>query len=377
MPSTEDGNRELRDLDQRVALHAGRLAPRPAPIAELTLTIQLFLDHAAIWGQLADYQAALALSERLIAEYPKQADAWKARTRVLGRVHRFAEARAALATLRKLAPDQGLELDTLGATLDEATGNLAASRPVRERAVADWANPETLTLLAYDTSLAGDLDGALALMDRAHQAMRYAMAIPLAWMLFQWGRLYEQKGESAAARAFYQEALVRLPHSLEPQTHLAQLLIAAGERAAAAKMVDEALANNRHPELLALAAELAPPAAQAEAKRVATAAWEAYLAALPEAFSDHGARFFLGVGGDPARAVTLARANLANRDTREARALVVEAALAAHDPNAACEVVDPLIAPPALRAQRFLAWRALSTCGRPEAAALGRELGIK
>ena len=48
----------------------------------------------------------------------------------------------------------------------------------------------------------------------------------------------------------------------------------------------------------------------------------------PEAFSDHAARFYLDVGKTRARALELARANLANRDTPEARALVVEAALA-------------------------------------------------
>ena len=71
----------------------------------------------------------------------------------------------------------------------------------------------------------------------------------------------------------------------------------------------------------------------------------------------------------------LARANLANRDTWEARALVVEAAIAAGDGKAACEVVDPLLA--ASRAHQFFAWRALSMCGRKaDADRLATVLGI-
>jgi hypothetical protein len=183
-------------------------------------------------------------------------------------------------------------------------------------------------------------------------------------MLFQWGRLYELDGKPAEARPFFEEAHRRLPGSLEATVHLAQAMIATGDDKPAHTLVDAALADNRHPELLAFDH---PDEAQRE--------WERYVAALPEAFSDHAARFYLT--RDPARALVLARTNLANRDTPEARALVAEAALAAGDAASACAVVDPLIAGPAPRAQRFVAWRALSKCGRgPEAERLAHDLGI-
>jgi hypothetical protein len=110
----------------------------------------------------------------------------------------------------------------------------------------------------------------------------------------------------------------------------------------------------------------------------ARAGWERYLAAYPAAFGDHAARFYLGVGGDPARALALAEANLANRDTAEAAALVVDAALAAGDAARACEVAAHLIARgPARRRERFSAWKAFATCGRTaDADRLARELGI-
>jgi hypothetical protein len=98
--------------------------------------------------------------------------------------------------------------------------------------------------------------------------------------------------------------------------------------------------------------------------------------ALPLAFSDHAARFYLGVGRDPKRALELARINHKNRDTLDARALVVQAALAAGDTSAACAVVDPLISSGA-RTQRFIAWQALSRCGRTvDADVIARALGI-
>jgi tetratricopeptide (TPR) repeat protein len=230
---------------------------------------------------------------------------------------------------------------------------------------------------------AGRADEAIALIPKGAAAVRDNPTQLIAWLLFQWGRCYELKGELATARDFFAAAHERLPGYMEATTHLAQTMIATGDRAGAARLVDEALggttatssdggapASHRHPELLALAAELGHPELAEEARTE----WERYVAALPLAFSDHAARFYLK--RDPARALELARVNHANRDTPEARALVVEAALAAGDTKAACAVVEPLIKA-GTHAQRFLAWQALSRCGRAaDAERLGRDLGI-
>ena len=71
--------------------------------------------------------------------------------------------------------------------------------------------------------------------------------------------------------------------------------------------------------------------------------WERYVAALPDAFADHAARFYLGT--DEAGPRARARAHrLRKSATRLAsRALVVEAALAAGDAASACAVVEPLV----------------------------------
>jgi len=295
-----------------------------------------------------------------------------ARVRVLSRVHRFADARRALARLKLRAhdPDEWTDLET---TLDEATGALDRSAPVRAHAAKVWPNPTNLTLYAASLALAGHFDEALATMARAAAAIHDNATELVAWLVFQWGRIYEQKGEPAAAREFFAVAHARLPRYLEATSHLARAMIATGDRDGARRVVDSALAADDHPELLALGAALGRTALAARAR----AEWERYVAALPEAFADHAARFYLDVGNDPARALALAKLNLANRDTHEARALVVEAALAAGDTATACTTADKLVDPAALRAQRFIAWRAFSTCGRKaEAERLARELGI-
>ena len=364
LPPSEEPAAVLARLDGEVELYQQR--------GELPTAIAKVLDRAGIHGRLEDYETALALSQKLVdtAVGPNQASAWRLRTRVLTRVHRFTEARAALEHVKAGALN-ATEWRELEAAIDEATGHLDRSAPVREQVAKDWGSPTNLISLAGSLAAQGKLDAALAVMPQAAAAVHDNSPELLAYLLFQWGRIYELRGEPAAAREFYAAARARLP-TLEETTHLAQAMIATGDSAGANKLVTEELAHDRHPALLALAAQLGGgDALAAEARRE----WDRYVAALPEAFSDHAARFYLTV--DPAHALVLARANLANRDTREARALVAEAALAAKDAAAACEVTGPLATSP-LRPERFIAWRALSACGRTdEATRLGSDLGIR
>jgi tetratricopeptide (TPR) repeat protein len=364
LPPSPDPREEIEGIDVRV----GRLRSQPREVGVFLATL---LERASIRGDLEDYQEAIARSAKWVEEAPGDAAAWRARVQVLTRVHQFAGARAALEKWKKLARDPSEWQDT-AATLDEATGHLERSQPVRDEIAKTYPSTINLVLRAGGLGVAGRLDEALALMPKAAAALHDNSPELLTWIYFQWGRLYELKGEMASAREFFAAARQRLP-TLEATTHLAQATAASGDEPGARKVVDEALAKNRNPELLGLAAQLGHPELVAEART----AWERYVAALPEAFADHAARFYLAAGKDPTRALELAKKNLANRDTHEARALVVEAALAAGDGKTACEAAEPLIASGGLRSERFAAWKALSACGRKdEADRLARELGI-
>lgn len=379
LPPSPDPRQELDGLDERIKRTAGD--PR-----EDGLEIALLLERASIAGDLADYQEALARSEAWVKRAPADVHAWHARVQTLSRVHRFADARATLEKLKPLVKDPTVWQE-LEATIDEATGHFERSQPLRDQFAKVYPNTVHFVMQAYGLGSQGRIDEALAIMPKAVASLHDNSPELFAWVLFQWGRLYELKGEPAAARDFYEAARARLP-TLEATVHLAQAMIATGDTAGAKALVEAALAEHRQPDLLGLAVQLGHPELAAEAK----AAWEKYVAALPLAFSDHAARFYLvpGPDHDPARALQLAKLNLANRDTREARALVVEAALAAKDVKAACTAAEPLVDPASqgqpgslhpgpvgLRSERFTAWKALSACGRKaEADRLARELGI-
>jgi len=359
LPTSPDGVAELRAIDADLARLRGDVSGRGS-------FVNLLLGRAGVTQTVEDYVEAVAVTQAWVDAAPDDAGAWKARAQTLARVHRFADARAALEHVKKLA-DRG-EWAPLAATIDEATGHPELAQPIREEWASILDRPEVTTMLGVNLALRGKLPEAIALIPKAAAAARDPSPVNFSWIYFQWGRLYEQSGQLATARDLFAEAHRRMPGYLEATVHLAQTMTATGQDPKA--LVTEALATSSHPDLLALAGKTA------EAK----AGWERYVAALPEAFSDHAARFYLGPGADPARALVLAKANLANRDTAEARALAVEAALAATDPAEACELVEPLLDPSrgALRAQRFIAWKALSACGRrADADRVAASLGIR
>lgn len=350
LPASPDGAEELRALDRRIEIHR----------SEPELEIVLLLERAWIRGRLEDYVDALRRSQAWVRRAPGLRRAWQTRAQVLARVHELGPARAALARVRRRVRDPS-EIEGLVATIDEAAGRASAAA-YREAMARDYPDPTTLTQWAMSLATAGRHDEALAVMQRVPALVHDNPPELLAWILFQWGRIYELRAEPAAARQFFEAARARLP-TLEATVHLAQAIAAThGDPSA---LVTAALVDNRHPELLALAGEI-------DEARIA---WERYVAALPRAFAGQAARFYLGPGRDPARALALARIDHKNRNTLETRSLTVEAALAAGKSATACALAPPLAA--GTPAQQFMAWRAFSTCRRTsEAAALAARLGI-
>ncbi|MFT3697203.1 MAG: hypothetical protein QM831_28935 [Kofleriaceae bacterium] len=353
---SDDGAVELRAINKRIEIH------RNEPAQE----IGLLLLRATYRGRAEDYVEAEKRSADWIATAPNDLAAWQTRTGALSAVHEFTAARAALARVQQLARDKSDWLD-LETSIDEADGHRDRSFPRRLEAATKYPTTINRTMYAAALALDGRYDEAIREIEPAAKALRDNSPEQLSWLLFQWGRLYEQKGELAHAREFYQQAHDRFPGYGEVNAHLAQTMQLTNDREAATRVLTDALAWDRHPALLELAGQTDE----------ARTAWEHYVTVLPRAFSDHAARFYLGSGHDPARALALAQQNLANRNVPEARALVVEAAMAAHDSTAACDAAEGLVTAP-IRAHRFTAWQALSACGRTAAAdQLAKDLGIK
>jgi len=98
------------------------------------------------------------------------------------------------------------------------------------------------------------------------------------------------------------------------------------------------------------------------------------LAKHPEAFANHAARFWLGPGADPAKALALAQVNLQGRKTADAYELALEAALDALDHAPLCALAKE--AEPHAKASvplTVVLERADEACGAPEKAAALKE----
>ncbi len=299
---------------------------------------------------------------------------------MLTTLHRFDEAAAEL--------DRAVERGASPAEVADQRASLAAARGVSPEAFARTERvareaPGLISIADHATALAerGQPDRALALMPSGLRDVRDPSVIPVAWFLFQWARLAEDHGDRVEARALYAESYRRLPRYGEAGRHLAAMMIEADDLDGARAILTSLAAADPHPETTAMLADCAIRARDPHAPALvakARAGWERYLARYPAAFSDHAARFHLGVGGDPERGYALATLNRKNRATAEAIALVLEAAMATRRDAEACAAAEEIVAlGPAPRRFRFAAWKAFQACSRSDdATSLGRSLGI-
>lgn len=298
--------------------------------------VGLLLTHAQYFGALDDYDAALTAAERLVAQHPSVPEAWQARASARQSLHLFAGALADLARAEKLGADRD-SIDAARAGIFAAVGRYDEALAIRTRLADKRATTATLGALAQLVGDMGQTARAEGLFARAQDAFDDVSPFPLAWLYFQNGLLEERAGRPAAARELYEAAHERLPIYAPASAHLAASLVAAGERARAVALLEPLVASTDDPEYWGQLAALRGDAALAQR---AKARYEALLRRHGDAFADHAARFYLGVGGDARRAAKLAARNLAARKTRESYQLAIDASVAAHDAAAACRFAD-------------------------------------
>jgi tetratricopeptide (TPR) repeat protein len=135
-----------------------------------------------------------------------------------------------------------------------------------------------------------------------------------------------ERDDLRRARAWCEAAVRVVPVYVPAQGHLAEIEAALGETAAAVARLRPLARAPDDPDYATQLARILGDAGRTEEAQVwrdyAEARYDELLARHPEAFADHAAEFWFTVGGDPGRALRLARQNLALRPTPRARALV-------------------------------------------------------
>lgn len=340
-PPTTSPAIAVHNLDAEIGDRERRAdAGKPSPREEL---VGRTLMRARYVGLVSDLVAADEQSAAAVAEHPDQPAAHLARASALGGIHEFSgaleeldRAERAGAAAREVARARAGVLLATG-RVDEAAALVPAP--------ADDAPIDDLVLrgsIEAQLGHAGESERLFALA-RAHY--RDVSPFTVAWMDFERSRALEVAGDGRAAKAYLQEAAAVMPSYTHAVAHLAALV--PPDRALA--LVD-GLSRSDDPEALAARADALRRAdrdeeAAAVASR-AKARFEEVLARLPLAFADHAAAFYLGMGADPGRALTLARANARNRPTDEAIELWLSSAQAAGSRDEACAASRALLARP-------------------------------
>jgi tetratricopeptide (TPR) repeat protein len=324
-PVTTAGVIAVGNLEARIDGRFARATTGRLTVADCAELIDLIALRGHVLGRVADAELAAALAHQLVAQAPTDARSFLARARTSGVFHQFTSALTDLDTAAAFGAGPP-QLDTERAGIYQALGRhdeaLAILRPVADR------HPDfgVRVALAAVHGERGDIDEAEHWFGAATRSYRSTSPFALAALELQRGQLWIEHDDLHRARAWCEAAVRRLPAYVPAQGHLAEIEAALGETAAAlARLRPLALASD-DPDYATQLARILGDAGETEDAQVwrdkAERRYDELLARHPAAFADHAAEFWLTIGGDPARALRLARQNLAVRPTPRAHALV-------------------------------------------------------
>ena len=292
--------------------------------ADLVALSKFLFLRGDLLGRIVDHDRAELVAKKSIAFSPDFASTLYIRARLAGRFHWFQEANTLLdQALAAGYLSQAIDLER--ASLLQATGRYSEALVLRERLAKN--NPSIQTLGALATLLT-EMDhwaAAEKCYASALDADEGTSPIPCGQLLFEWGVSAMRRGELDRAEEIFVELDAILPQHVPGRGHRAEVALARGQVNLAEALITPLLEISDDPEYRATYAEILEARGNAntasEAERAA-AAYDLLLARRPEAYADHAAAFFMGIGDRPQLAVDLASANFKLRDTPRSRKLL-------------------------------------------------------
>jgi tetratricopeptide (TPR) repeat protein len=324
-PVTTAGIIAVGNLEARIDGQLSRATRGQLTVGERAELVELLALRGHVLGRIADAERAAALADDLIGQVPGDARSFAARARTRGVFHRFGPALTDLDTAAALGGDRAA-LDAERAAIYQALGRFDEALAIRQRAVDRHADFSALAALAGVHGERGEMDQAERWFSAATRSYQGTSPFPVAMLEFQHGQLWMEHGNLRRARAWCDAAVRRLPAYVPAQGHLAEIDAALGQTAAAIARLRPLASASDDPDYATQLARILGNTGQTEEAKTwrgkAEARYDELLAHHQEAFADHAAEFWLTIGGDPGRALWLARHNLSLRQTPRARALV-------------------------------------------------------
>ncbi len=323
---------QIESLDLRRAAQ-GRLTSDQGAVLVDLLTLR-----GRILGCIIDYERATAVAEQLARDAPADGLAFLARARTRASLHRFEEALTDLDAAERL-DWAGAELDAERAAVFQGVGRYDEALALRLAAVERRTDFETLGALASLRAERGEVAAAEQLFAESRARYRSVSPFALVQLDFQRGHMWMEQGDLWRARGWFAAAWRRLPAFAQAEGHLAEVEAAQGEREVATARLRRLAGASDDPDYAAQLAYILGRVGRPEEAGMwrarAQVRYDELVARHPAAFADHAAEFWLTAGGDPQRALGLARRNFEVRRTPRAYALLSRAVLACESGPAA------------------------------------------
>ena len=302
-----------------------------------TELVDLLILRAHFMGCIGDYERAVALSELRAHDAPADALAFLSRARARACLHRFDQALADLDSADGLGAS-GAEVETERAAIFQAVGRYDEAMVLRRGALERKADFEAFGGLASLYAERGDVVPAEEFFDRSQSLFRGVSPFPLAQLEFQRGHMWREHGNLPRALEWLTAAWRRLPAYVQAEGHLAEVEAAMGDHNQAIDRLRRLATASDDPDYAAQLARILGEAGRPEEGKTwrarAEERYDELVAEHPAAFADHASEFWVSVGGNPRRALDLARLNFELRPTPRARALLASAiAACAEEPR--------------------------------------------
>jgi len=308
-------------------------------VEERVWLIDLLALRGSILSRIADYERALELSRLLVRDATTEAAAFLARARTRAVFHRFRDALDDLDAAERLAADTE-SVDRERAAVFQGLGRYQEACAIREKDVRRCPSFESLGALTTLCAERGDTERAERLHAESVRRYRGVSPLPLATLDFQLGVMWMHEGQLDRAQDHLIAARRYVPAYAPAQGHFAEVEAELSHFDLAIALLIPLAATSDDPDYAAQLARICADAGYPDDARYwrerAAARYAELIAVHPEAFADHAAEFWLAAGGDPRKALPLARMNLEIRKTPRACSLLSRAIAADEAAGAWC-----------------------------------------
>ncbi|HYX32412.1 MAG TPA: tetratricopeptide repeat protein [Oligoflexus sp.] len=287
--------------------------------------IDLVLLRGEVLARIVDYEWAEELANELTRYAPVNGAALLARARTRATFHRFADAQSDLDEARRLGADAA-KVDAERAAIFQAIGQYEQALTLYIEAFERRVDFNSLGDLATLHAECEEITTAERFFSESRSCYRGVSPIPLAQLDFKRAHMWIVQGDLKRARSWLDSAVRLLPGYAPAQGHLAEVEAALGATDSAIARLRPLTISSDDPDYVAQMAHILSQTACSKDAREwldrATARYIELVARHPEAYADHAAEFWLGVGADSHRALGLAQKNFEVRPTRRAYELL-------------------------------------------------------